>query len=125
MNQNIRELLTEYVQIRNLRTAEGKDLAVPRTKLVVASRAFSVTAPRIWNTLPPDVTGAESVPVFRNRLKTHFFNTAYKHYTHSTSAPMIRYYVLTYQYNLFIYLFVSMHENVPKLWAYQFVSDDI
>jgi len=41
-------------------------------------RAFSSTAPRIWNSLPLTVRTAPSVNTFRRRLKTHLFtsNTA-------------------------------------------------
>ena len=60
------------VPTRNFRSAQRKDLVITRTKLVVASRAFSVAASR--NSLPPVVTSVESVPVFRKRLHTHLFN---------------------------------------------------
>ena len=73
-------VLTEYVRTRNLRLAERKDLAMPQTKLVIASHAFSVTS-RIWNSLQPDVTSTESELVFRKRLKMYLFSMAYKHYT--------------------------------------------
>ncbi|XP_049332209.1 uncharacterized protein LOC125799462, partial [Astyanax mexicanus] len=37
------------------------------------SRLFSVLAPRWWNELPLDVRTAESLAVFKHRLKTHLF----------------------------------------------------
>ena len=43
---------------RNFRSAEIKDLVIPQIKLVIASRAFSVAAPHIWNSLPLDVSSA-------------------------------------------------------------------
>ena len=72
-------LLIEHVPTRNLRSSERSDLEIPRTKLALASRAFSVAAPRTWNSLPMDVTSAESLTIFRKRLKIYLFNTAYKH----------------------------------------------
>ena len=72
-------LLIEHVRTRNLRSSERSDLAIPRTKLALASRAFSVAAPHTWNSLPTDVTSAESLTIFRKRLKTYLFNTTYKH----------------------------------------------
>jgi len=39
----------------------------------VANRAFPVVGPHIWNDLRADVTSAESLTTFRQRLKTHFF----------------------------------------------------
>ena len=38
-----------------------------------ASRLFSVLAPRWWNELPLAVRTAESLAVFKRRLKTHLF----------------------------------------------------
>ncbi|KAI4889213.1 hypothetical protein NFI96_024377, partial [Prochilodus magdalenae] len=38
-----------------------------------ASRLFPVLAPRWWNELPLAVGTAESLAVFKRRLKTHFF----------------------------------------------------
>ena len=35
-------------------------------------RAFWVAAPRLWNALPMHIKLSPSVPVFKNRLKTHF-----------------------------------------------------
>ena len=35
----------------------------------VGSRAFSVAAPLIWNSLPDDVISAESLPTFQRKLK--------------------------------------------------------
>ena len=35
--------------------------------------AFPVAASRVWNGLPHHVTSAQSLPVFRSRLKTHLF----------------------------------------------------
>ena len=33
--------------------------------------------PRVWNSLPEDVTSAPSLPVFRRKLKTHLFRHSY------------------------------------------------
>ena len=40
-------------------------------------RAFPVAASRVWNSLPPHVTSAQSLPVFRSRLKTHLFRRSF------------------------------------------------
>jgi len=45
---------------------------VPSVRLsTVASRAFSVAAPRIWNALPEETTSAQSLTSFRQHLKTY------------------------------------------------------
>ena len=46
------------------------------------SLLFSVPAPQWWNKLPTDVRTAESLPIFRRRLKTHLFR---KHYPDPSS----------------------------------------
>ena len=53
-----------------LRSASRPLLHVPRTWTVYGSRAFSVAAPTLWNSLPADITNSPSLTVFRNRLKT-------------------------------------------------------
>ena len=39
---------------------------------VIGDRAFGVTAARVWNTLPADVTSSSSLPVFKRRLKLSY-----------------------------------------------------
>ena len=43
----------------------------------VANLAFPVVGPRTWNDLPDDVTSAESLSTFRQRLKTHLFTKSF------------------------------------------------
>ena len=74
---HISALLIEHVSTRNLRSSERSDLEFTRTKLALASRAFSVAAPRTWYSLPTDVASAESLIIFCKRLKTYLFNTDY------------------------------------------------
>ena len=40
---------------RNLRSMHQQRLTVPRYRTEIASRQFSVYAPRVWNSLPIDV----------------------------------------------------------------------
>ncbi|XP_062859432.1 uncharacterized protein LOC134321553 [Trichomycterus rosablanca] len=59
---------------RNLRASSLARLEPPsRTKGRQASRLFSVLAPKWWNELPLSVRTAESLAVFKKRLKTHLF----------------------------------------------------
>jgi len=57
-----------------LRSASRPLLHVPRTRTVYGSRAFSVAAPTLWNSLPADITNVASLTAFRNRLKTFLFH---------------------------------------------------
>ena len=62
---------------RRLRSASSS-LVVRRTRLsTIGDRAFPVAAARIWNGLPPHLTSAPSLPVFRSRLKMHLFRRCF------------------------------------------------
>jgi len=57
---------------RRLRSSTYNSLVVAATRLVtVGDRAFPVAGSRLWNSLPPDVTSATTLPVFCSRLKTY------------------------------------------------------
>ena len=71
------ELITNYEPTRLLRSSDKMLLTEPRTRTMVASRAFGVTVPRTWNGLPLKVRTAASIDTFCNRLKTHLFCIAY------------------------------------------------
>ena len=63
---------------RSLRSAGTNRLLVPPFKLsTIGSRAFPVAGPQIWNDLPQDVTAAESLSIFRRRLKTCLFHKSF------------------------------------------------
>jgi len=60
-----------------LRSASTDKLKVPATKRkTIGDRSFPVTAARAWNSLPPEVTSAPSLPTFKQRLKTELFRSA-------------------------------------------------
>jgi len=60
-----------------LRSAARGDLVIPRTRLRLGSRAFSVAGPAAWNSLPSDIRTASTPFAFKNRLKTHLFLQSY------------------------------------------------
>jgi hypothetical protein len=63
---------------RRLRSASTASLIVPTTRHVtIGDRAFSVAAPRVWNSLPAAVTASPSLPVFKRRLKTELFGRSF------------------------------------------------
>ncbi|XP_049330258.1 uncharacterized protein LOC111194348, partial [Astyanax mexicanus] len=63
---------------RALRASSTARLEPPslKTHRKQTSRLFSVLAPRWWNELPLDVRTAESLAVFKRRLKTHLFKSS-------------------------------------------------
>ena len=63
---------------RHLRSASTNALVVPPTRRsTIGDRAFSVAAPRVWNSLPEPVTSSASLPAFKRHLKTALFVRSY------------------------------------------------
>jgi len=63
---------------RRLRSSSSDDVIIPTTRLVtVGDRAFAAAGSRLWNSLPPDIRSAQTLPVFCNRLKTYLFSKCF------------------------------------------------
>ena len=60
-----------------LRDATKGNFVVPRTRLKLGERAFSVAAPQAWNRLPTELKIMGSTPSFKRALKTFLFRIAY------------------------------------------------
>ena len=55
---------------------QSSDLASVR-RSTVGDRAFSVAGPRVWNTLPEEITTSQSLLTFRQQQKTWLFRKSY------------------------------------------------
>ncbi len=63
-----------FRETRQSRSASLNLLYVPKTKCVTfGDRAFSVYAPRLWNTLPLSIRVVENVDAFKSEIKTYLF----------------------------------------------------
>ncbi|KAL0152062.1 hypothetical protein M9458_052616 [Cirrhinus mrigala] len=72
-------LLPRYNPSRSLRSQNSGLLVVPRiAKSTKGGRAFSHLAPKLWNSLPDNVRGSDTLSLFKSRLKTHLFSQAFK-----------------------------------------------
>ena len=69
--------LTPARSFRQLRSTSSNPLYIPRVKTKAGTRAFSVAAPMVWNSLPANVKSEGNIVSFRRRLKTYLFNAAY------------------------------------------------
>jgi hypothetical protein len=69
--------INQYQPARPLRSSNSMLLTVPPTKTVTAARAFCVSAPTVWNSLPTTVRDTSSLPQFLHRLKGHLFQRAF------------------------------------------------
>jgi hypothetical protein len=76
----ISNLLTAVADVPSrsaLRYAARGNFVVPRTRLKLGERAFSVAAPQAWNRLPIELKTSRSTPAFKRALKTFLFQKAY------------------------------------------------
>jgi len=74
--QSYCEPTSTYTGRCHLRSAQTRQLVVPRTRTNYGIRSFAVQGPRVWNSLPAELRAPDiSVTVFRNKLKTHLFDT--------------------------------------------------
>ena len=75
MPSYLKDFFNSYVPERVLRSQDSKLLIVPKSNLKTFSdRAFTVTCPIIWNSLPFSLRTAGSVAIFRKHHKTFLFN---------------------------------------------------
>ena len=70
-------LISDYVPSRSLRSSDKLLLSRPYTSLVMADKAFSVSAPKIWNDLSFNCHAATCVNSLKGILKHELFSTAY------------------------------------------------
>ncbi len=62
----------------SLRSQNSGLLVVPRiAKSTKGGRAFSHLAPKLWNSLPDNSQGSDTLSLFKSRLKAHFFSQAF------------------------------------------------
>uniref|UniRef100_A0A669EXB8 Reverse transcriptase domain-containing protein n=1 Tax=Oreochromis niloticus TaxID=8128 RepID=A0A669EXB8_ORENI len=74
----LNELLRLHTPVRALRSATQILLKQPCSRLKSrGDRAFAVAAPVLWNNLPVSIRASDSLPLFKSRLKTYFFNLAF------------------------------------------------
>ena len=67
-----------HTPARSLRSSNQLLLEVPRSRLRTrGDRAFAITAPNLWNNLPPHVRDAQTLATFKSLLKTHLFSLAF------------------------------------------------
>ncbi|XP_071061779.1 uncharacterized protein [Pseudochaenichthys georgianus] len=74
----IQDMVKLYTPARALRSASTKRLAAPSLRRgpkfpSAKRRGFAILAPKWWNELPIEIRTAESLHIFRSRLKTHLF----------------------------------------------------
>ena len=75
---------------RQLRSSSSLLLQSLPTGTVIACRAFSQAAPRVWNDLPFDIRNSVTFDRFRSALRTHYYMLAFDILITWQSAQTIR-----------------------------------
>ena len=73
----INDLLQPYNPPRKLRSSYMSLLFEPRSKQTWGDKAFSIAAPRLWNSLPAHIKTCSSITKFKTALKTHLMSQAF------------------------------------------------
>ena len=74
----ISELLVPYGMSRSLCSCENNLLDIPRCRVNYGERAFSIAAPKMWNSLPAKLRHAGlTYESFKSNLKTYLFKKSY------------------------------------------------
>jgi len=76
-------LIRDYQPERTLWSADKLLLSVPWMALSLSAKAFSVSAPSVWNSLSHNCRSAELFSTFKRNLKTELFDSAYSDCKHS------------------------------------------
>jgi len=72
------ELITHYLPPRALRSSNTYLLVRPTSITSnFTSRAFSVSAPSTWNSLPTHIRSVDKLSTFKRQLKSHLFQSAF------------------------------------------------
>ena len=69
----VKECLMRHSHSRRTRLSSSVTFIVPRTYKLAGDAAFSSTAPRLWNKLPPLLKSSPSLDQFKPNLKTYLF----------------------------------------------------
>ena len=75
--QYLKSVLIPQTYHYSMRSSDHLCLVIPKSRTVLGKRAFSVSGPTFWNSLPVSVRCAQSLGSFRSRLKTYLFQIAY------------------------------------------------
>lgn len=71
------ELLCRYTPRRPLRSQSEDLLITPDHRLQLADKAFSISGPKLWNTIPGILKQSETIEIFKKQLKSELFKEAY------------------------------------------------
>ena len=90
-------------------------LIIPRTNTRIGTRAFSVAAPTIWNSLPLNVRDVATLGTFQSHLKKHF-SCRHTAFSHVAPRPRFGFSSLKSRYK-FVYLLTYLLTSNAAVYA--------
>ena len=75
--QYMQDMLIPYTPSRTLRSSAESLLHQPKSRTTYGDHAYSVAAPRLWNSIPCDIKNCASTFAFKSALKTLLFKEAF------------------------------------------------
>lgn len=76
----LQEIVQIYEPKRSLRSNDKDLFTIPFTKSSICDRAFSKSAPVLWNALPIYIKRSDNINIFKKRLKTHLFQKHFNNF---------------------------------------------
>lgn len=70
-------LLTIYTPPRSLRSVGQQLLHIPPSHKKYGDRSFTVSGPKLWNSLPIVIRNSPSLSCFKTSIKTYLFKEAF------------------------------------------------
>jgi len=70
-------ILCQNMHLRGHSDLPRTDMVVPRSRLKFGERAFSIAAPRAWNSIPADLRTTLNTATFKKNPKTFLFSESY------------------------------------------------
>jgi len=61
---------------KSMHSSASHLLSIPWQNLSFGSLAFHISAPKLWNSLPPQILKSQALSSARCHLKTHYFQSA-------------------------------------------------
>ena len=85
----------------------------------IGSRAFHISAPHIWNSLPTNFREAQSLLTFRRHLKTHYFQSAFSTPYRAACQRTLILFKISALHKSFTYLITIHSQDLlqqPSVW---------
>jgi len=110
------ELITHYLPPRALRSSNTNLLARPTgitTNFI--SRAFSVSAPSTWKSLPTHIRSLDKLSAFKRQLKSHLDSSPLLPPSHPVPLPQIRSTILALYKLVYSRLFNRLNNRLHRV----------